>query len=162
MMKRVFVLLLLCGMARGQADKSHYLAERLCIRNYPNADCNCERKADHFLCTVHDLTVNSGAAFKVEYPISLVNDLAAWPPETAEPEDVPAIKHVSVATWDIAKDGELLGFSQRCALLSGEMDSNPVSCKQTRWTCADKLRVLEHDESEPPHYYCRKPQTESK
>lgn len=33
-------------------------------------------------------------------------------------------------------------------------DENTV----TRWTCADKTRILEHDEQEPPKYWCRKVQ----
>jgi hypothetical protein len=93
MMKRVFVLLLLCGMAWGQHVKPE----------------NCFLHGPVWQC----------------------------PEIKPEPEDVPAIY-----------------FKPKCK--GGCVAPPPY------WTCTDKLRVLEHDESEPPHYYCRKPQTESK
>jgi hypothetical protein len=103
MMKRVFVLLLLCGMAWGQ----------------------CKH--------IHDKYVDA-------YPCE---------PLKPEPEDVPAIK------VPIPKEKQATcGDSGNLAMCS------PAPTE--RWGCADKLRILEHDESEPPHYYCRKPQTEAK
>jgi hypothetical protein len=88
--------------------------------------------------------------------------------DVPEPEDVPAIwVHVS------AERGVAECFSHewycevmdRDGHMSGQREWELVESngyRLMRASCADKLRILEHDESEPPHYYCRKPQTESK
>jgi|GEM_PF-5889666 len=33
-----------------------------------------------------------------------------------------------------------------------------VTGPEKHWTCGDKFRVLEHDEYDPPHWWCRKVQ----
>lgn len=64
------------------------------------------------------------------------------------PLDVAAIQ-VSRPEPDVCKDGAL-----------DKLSSGKQWCKDNRlkWTCADKTRILEHDEQDPPKYWCRKVQ----
>jgi hypothetical protein len=164
MMKRVFVLLLLCGMAWGQTTKT--VAAYECFNTYDSS--------------VHVFAVIDGKLYRKTHPLvvgeSLVDcrdDAVATTMEinAPEPEDVPAItipgqeKRIPVQVLrsmfgikDKTTDDEF------CETYGpGVLDGKDcVKWEEERTTCADKLRILEHDESEPPHYWCRKPQTESK
>lgn len=66
--------------------------------------------------------------------------------------DVPAINKSVVAQFD----GDC-GF-RLCGPSGPTIKKGEAITHGEEWTCADKSRILEHDEAEPPKYWCRKPQ----
>ena len=87
---------------------------------------------------------------------------------TPEPIDVPAITK-QVLSWSGNKnchspypacicklEGNIItcDHGAKCYLVQCEPDDHYVPIT----TCADKTRILEHDEQEPPKWWCRKVQ----
>jgi len=78
--------------------------------------------------------------------------------EKPEAIDIPAIrgaclKSHDVCEGDIAKGDKIIRKGKWCW----------VVCDEEGWSCKKfPKRGLWHDESVPPHFYCRKPQTEAR
>jgi len=99
------------------------------------------KRADGSACTSNDL-VGASAANATGY-------VCIPPPE---PADVPAIQK---------KRKECVARASITSSCFGDPADGPCGCGFYQadvdyWTCADALRVLEHDESVPAHYTCRR------
>jgi hypothetical protein len=74
-----------------------------------------------------------------------------------EPEDVPAIQ-VNVRASECFRTWEgCTVFDKKGNLMDSKGWFAPdVVAVYKRWSCADKSRILLHDENEPPKYYCHR------
>lgn len=71
--------------------------------------------------------------------------LSCIPDILAEPVDVPAVK---------------IGKRQVCDSMLANGVPLPYCWYETKYTCADKTRVLWHDESNPAHWWCHRVQSQ--
>jgi hypothetical protein len=69
-----------------------------------------------------------------------------------EPIDVPAI-HSAMTEYELSLCREIANQHTK---------DTAAECKKAlqRWTCADKTRIVMHDEQEPPVYWCHKVQAQ--
>jgi hypothetical protein len=72
-------------------------------------------------------------------------------------EDVPAVQ-VTVPTWGCFSTMEGCAILDRSGKPATPDDwyGNPGKYHMTRQSCADKIRILLHDEQDPPNYWCHK------
>lgn len=82
------------------------------------------------------------------------------PQPKPESQDVPAIRQDYRYRYNEMQDMVWTSHGFDCS-----ENGKVVPCRtrigvKYKWQCADKTRILEHDEQTPAKYYCRKPQVE--
>lgn len=83
-----------------------------------------------------------------------------------EPLEVPAIRGKKVTSIEILSSPRVLdsggwwltGAEPKCDGQWYNVTPTYSECRVESWTCADKSRILEHSEENPPKYWCRKVQ----
>ena len=83
-----------------------------------------------------------------------VNSDGKWLSCVPEPIDVPAIQHKR--KYPARDNGNVCNDGDTLMMAGPGVFTQYDHCEELHWTCADALRVLEHDESTPPHYTCRR------
>jgi hypothetical protein len=98
--------------------------------------------------------------------------LALWLQMSAPLDDIKPISEPNICrVVQVYKSGDIEDVVLTCIpnLLADPVDVpavqvgyyDPPECRETKCihvkqTCADKSRILEHDENSPPKYWCRK------
>lgn len=79
-----------------------------------------------------------------------------------DPMEVPAIRSKDVTLMEVfvSPGGWRTGAAPNCDGQWYNVTPTYSECRVESWTCADKSRILEHSEENPPKYWCRKVKTE--
>jgi hypothetical protein len=77
------------------------------------------------------------------------------------PEDVPAIQvTVPIEECFLTMEGCAIRDANGKRFTRDDWYANPDKYHFTRQSCADKARILMHDEADPPKYYCHRVHSE--